>query len=118
METTVGLDTEHVLEQFRQGQLTEQTLRQALTPRAAAGLRQDLLYLQVSSSGLTASVLGLTLVRAGEIVDLPVEQWPYANVLAALRDGWRIVKFPDLGLLMVDARTLGLGCEFILEQWS
>ena len=118
METIVGNEIEQVVEQFRQGRLTEQGLREALEQRAAPGSRQDLLYLQVSSSALTSSVLGLSLVRAGEMVEVPVEEWPYGSVLAAIRDGWRVIKFPDLSLLIVDGRTLGLGCEFVLEKWS
>jgi len=119
MPPTVEPEIEQVLALFRQGQLTEPALRQALEQRRpAAGARQDLLYLQASSTALTSSLLGLTLVRAGELVEVPVEEWPYKSVLDALRAGWRIIKFPELALLIVDARTLGLGAEFILEQWN
>lgn len=118
MPPTVESDLEQVLALFRQGTLTEPALRQALEQRRPAAARQDLLYLQASSTALTASLLGLSLVRAGELVDVPVEDWPYKSVLDALRDGWRIIKFPELALLIVDARTLGLGAEFILEQWN
>ena len=118
MPPTVEPDLEQVLALFRQGQLTEPDLRRALEQRRPAAARQDLLYLQASSTALSSSLLGLSLVRAGERVDLPAEEWPYTSVLGALRDGWRIIKFPELALIMVDARTLGLGCEFVLEQWS
>ena len=56
-----------MVERFRQGQLTEQGLRQALERPAAK--RQDLLYLQATSTALTSSLLGMTLVRAGEVVE-------------------------------------------------
>ena len=35
-----------------------------------------------------------------------------------MADGWRIVKFPELAILLDDRRTYGLGCEFILEKWG
>jgi len=120
METTLDLDTEQVLAQFRQGQLTEAGLRQALDRPQPAAQRQDLLYLQATSTSLVASILGMTLVQAGQIAG-PVTggaEWPYANVLEAIRDGWRVIKFPELVLLLVEERTISLGCEFILEKWS
>ena len=70
----------------------------------------------MSSTALTSSVLGMTRVLGGEIVN--TRDWPYANVLEAIRDGWRVIKFPELALLMVDSQTVGLGCEFVLEKWS
>jgi hypothetical protein len=119
MDTT-GLEIEQVLEQFRQGQLTEQSLRQALEGRPAAHKRQDLLYLQASNSSLIGGVLGMTMVCDGQIVPhvTGAAEWPYANVLEAIRDGWRVIKFPELALLLIEDRTIGLGCEFILEKWS
>jgi hypothetical protein len=120
METDIGIDIDQVLEHFRQGQLTEQSLRQALERRGTPAKRQDLLYLQASSTSLVSSVLGMTLVRDGKIVPGATDaaEWPYSSVLEAIRDGWRVVKFPELALLLVEERTIGLGCEFILEKWS
>lgn len=124
MDVTIGTPIEHEIDQvvarFRQGQLTEEGLRQALERHQASGKRQDLLYLQARSTSLVSSVLGMTLVRDGEIVDGAVAsgEWPYSSVLEAIRDGWRVVKFPELALLLVEDRTIGLGCEFILEKWS
>lgn len=119
MQSTDQPDIEHILEQFRQGHLTEPALRQALERRSVPQ-RQDLLYLQASSTSLESSILGMTMVRAGEIVPVipAAPDWPYANVLEAIRDGWRVIKFPELALLMVEDRTISLGCEFILEKWS
>jgi hypothetical protein len=120
MQTTVGLDIEQVLERFRQGQLSESDLRQALEQLKPTAKRQDLLYLEASSTSLVSSLLGMTLVSGGEIVDGPsaAGPWPYASVLEAIRDGWRVIKFPELALLLVEDRTVGLGCEFILEKWG
>jgi hypothetical protein len=120
METTTEHEIDQVLEDFRQGQLTEQSLRQALEGRTTAAKRQDLLYLQASSTAVTSSVLGMALVRGGEMVEFAAgaAEWPYVSVLAAIRDGWRVIKFPELAVLLNEDQTTGLGCEFVLEKWS
>src|SRR5258708_32115097 len=110
MDTTPELEVDQILEQFRHGQLTDQTLRQALERRPVPK-HQDLLYLETSNSSLIGGVLGMTLVCDGQIV-APVTgaaTWPYANVLEAIRDGWRVIKFPELALLLNEERTIGLG---------
>ena len=63
-------------------------------------------------------LLCLAEVVNGEILDPPdnPEDWPYATVSDAIRDGWRVVKFPELALLLDEDKTYGLGCEFILEK--
>ena len=119
MDATIDGDIEQVIVRFRQGQLTEAGLRQALANRLAAPRRQDLLYIECSSTALTSSILGMNLVCSGEIVS-PANrgEWAYANVLDAIRDGWRIIKFPEMALMMVEDRNMGLGCEFVLEKWG
>ena len=42
--------------------------------------------------------------------------WPYKTVLDAVRDGWRIIKFPELALMLDEKRSYGLGCDFVLER--
>ncbi len=112
---------EQCIEALRRGELTEQNLRRlldALDNRPSP--RQDLLYLQTGSSSLGSPVLGMALVRDGAIVDPPDDpsDWPYQTPLEAVRDGWRVIQFPNLALMMDETRTYGLGCEFILEKWS
>lgn len=53
---------------------------------------------------------------AGTASELASDNLPYENVLEAVRDGWRIIKFPELALLVDERRTIGLGCEFVLER--
>lgn len=79
---------------------------------------QDLLYLQTNSTSLESGVLGMTLVENGHVTALPddPQAWPYQSVLEAIQDGWRVVQFPNLALLMDESKTYGLGCEFILER--
>ena len=62
----------------------------------------------------------MALVRDGEILEGPpnVEDWPYRSPLEAIRDGWRVIQFPNMALMLDESRTYGLGCEFILEKWE
>ena len=80
--------------------------------------KQDILYIQTRDTDLRSQILGMNLVINGDYLDLPSdpEEWPYLSVLEAINDGWRIVVFPDLALLMQDGLPKGLGCEFILEK--
>ena len=69
---------------------------------------------------MTSQVLGISLVQGGEVVILPREphEWPYQTVAEAIKVGWRVVKFPELALLLDESRNYALGCEFILERFS
>ena len=79
-----------------------------------------LLYLQTQGSSLAAAVHGMALVQDGEIREGPanVEEWPYRSPLEAIRDGWRVIQFPNMALMLDESHTYGLGCEFILERWG
>lgn len=79
---------------------------------------QRILYLQCRSSAIDGSVIGMAEVVNGEILDPPdnPEDWPYPTISDAIRDGWRIIKFPEMALLLAEDKTYGLGCEFILEK--
>ncbi len=106
---------------LRRGELTEQDLRQVIAAiDAAPSRRQDLLYLQTGGTSVASGVLGMALVQNGQMVELPDDpnDWPYKTPLEAIRDGWRVIQFPNLALMMDETRTYGLGCEFILERWS
>ena len=82
------------------------------------GQRQDVLYLWTLFSSVTSKVNGMALVEDGEVKACPEdpEDWPYQNVLEAMNDGWRIISFPNMALMMDDSKTYGLGNEFILEK--
>lgn len=109
------------IDELRVGQLTEKRLLEledALAPQPPR--RWDLLYLQAAKTSEVSDVVGMRLISNGEVVyPLPEpEDWPYKTVLEAINDGWRVVKFPELALLMDESRTYGLSCEFILERKS
>ncbi len=105
------------LEKFRRDELAEADLLQALTLSEKPG-PQQLLYLQVSNTGVGSQVIGISLVAEGKMQELPADPalWPYQTVLEAMADGWRVIKFPELALLLQEYQTVGMGCEFILEK--
>lgn len=80
---------------------------------------QDLLYLQAASTSPTSEVIGIALFVGGEETQVPScpDYWPYRTPLEAIKDGWRVVKFPELALILDEDRNYGLGCEFILERF-
>ena len=110
---------EQCLDKFRAGTLTEGDLQQALENIDAAAKPQRLLYLQAANTSVTSSVEGMSIVDGDGVHNGPDEpdDWPYQTVHEAMLDGWRIVKFPEMTLMLVgENETYGLGCEFILEK--
>ena len=118
--TTIREQIERCIEAFRRGRLTEDDLRGLLDSVGRHGKRrQDLLYLQTRSTSIDYPVLGMRILEDGVLSDGPrdPEEWPYKTVLEAVNDGWRIIKFPEMALLLDESRSYGLACEFILERW-
>ena len=120
-------DKQHIqgwLDKLRAGRLVEADLQQALdrlsdgTSDGAPPRHQRLLYLNTGSTGVDSQVLGMSLVENGQILEGPddVDEWPYNSVLEAMNDGWRVIKFPEMALMLQEDKTFGLGCEFILEK--
>ena len=111
---------ERCIAELRAGQLAETSLHGIITALdAQPAPRQELLYLQASTTSVTGDVVGMLLVQDGEVSEGPADpdEWPYPTVLAAMQDGWRVIQFPDLALSLDESRTYGLGYEFILEKW-
>ncbi len=112
------------LDKLRAGTLVEADFQQALDRLTDGGFegdppkRQRLLYLNTSNTGVDSQVLGMALVENGQILEGPddADEWPYNSVLDAMNDGWRVIKFPEMALLLQEDKTFGLGCEFILEK--
>ena len=112
------------LDKLRAGTLVEADLQQALdrlsggTSDGNSPKRQRLLYLNTGNTGVDSQVLGMSMVENGQILEGPddVDEWPYNSVLEAMIDGWRVIKFPEMALLLQEDKTFGLGCEFILEK--
>lgn len=123
---SIRKQVEHCIQQLRRGRLTEDDLQavlddaeQARDGMHAPAFRQDLLYLQTRSTAIDYPVLGMKILEDGVLSDGPrdPEEWPYKTVLDAVRDGWRIIKFPEMAVLLDESRSYGLACEFILERW-
>lgn len=110
------------LDKLRAGTLVEDDLQRALDRLngRSGEPRQKLLYLQAHKSGVDADVIGMSIVENGEIIEGPEdpEAWPYKTILEAMSDGWRVIKFPDMTLMLQDEETYGLGCDFVLEKWQ
>jgi hypothetical protein len=107
---------EECIAAFRRGDLKESDLL-SLVELAQRERRQDLLYLQAGSTSPASGILGMLLVANGEIVEPDPSEWQYRTVLDAIRDGWRVIQFPNQALMLDESRTYGLGCEFVLEKW-
>ncbi len=121
MRDEIKRQVEVCVGELRRGTLSEESLRRiAELADGLAGRRQDLLYLQAEQTSMTSRVIGMSIYIDGEFTDGPdaPDDWPYQTVGEALADGWRIVKFPEMAILLDDRRTYGLGCEFILEKWG
>ena len=120
MSNPIKQQVESCIEDLRRNALEEGSLRLIgeLADQLAQG-RQDLLYLQAAQTSVTSQVIGMSLYVDGEFSDGPddPDDWPYQTVSAAMADGWRIIKFPEMAILLDEKRTYGLGCEFILEKW-
>lgn len=123
---SIRKQVQHCIRQLRRGSLTEDDLQAILDdaeqPREdtpAPAPRQDLLYLQTRSTAIDYPVLGMKILEDGNLSDGPrdPEEWPYKTVLDAIQDGWRIIKFPEMAVLLDESRSYGLACEFILERW-
>lgn len=108
------------IERLKQGRLTEAQLcdlRSAITTGSTK--QQQLLYLQTATTAVTSEVIGMLMVKDGAVSDGPFDyaDWPYKTVLAAINDGWRIIRFP-VQLPVGHTQDTHITCEFILEKWE
>ncbi len=117
MGSKIGEQVERCVQELGAGTLTASSLRRIAEIDGDSTV-QDILYLQATTTSPTSEVVGMRIIENGEISDGPhdPDDWPYQTVLEAVRDGWRIIKFPELALMLDDSRTYGLGFEFILER--
>jgi hypothetical protein len=106
------------IEKLKAGELTESDLRGVTAVLDTE--RQLLLYLYSKSTNLRSAIGGWALYDATvpEEPILPSQDVPYASVLDAVRDGWRIVQFPRPELYnFSDVDNAYLAFEFILEKF-
>ena len=118
MGSTIKNQVETCIDELKRGTLTEKGLRRIAEIADEVRTMQDILYLHAAANSPISEVLAMRIVESGEISDGPENpaDWPYQTVLEAIRDGWSVVKFPELALMMDESRTYSLGFEFILER--
>ncbi len=106
--------------QLKRGELTEARLRELAEVSEADGdKRQSLLYLQTSTTWVEDKVIGMVIVENGAVSDGPDDpaKWPYKTVLEAIKDGWRVIRFP-VQMPVGSSYDSHVPCEFILEKWG
>jgi hypothetical protein len=115
----IKAQVDRCLEEFAQGVLTEDSLHGILEAIEKSPPRQQLLFLRVEGWTINSGVIGMLMLDNGEINEGPLhpEDWPYKNVIDAIQDGWRVIKFPELALWIDETRTYEVGGEFVLEKW-
>jgi hypothetical protein len=83
-------------------------------------VRQRLLYLHAANPSVYSPLLNATLIEPVEgqpaQVDPLATPLPYRSVHDAIRDGWRVVQFPDQRAPFDDREIDIVGYEFILEK--
>ena len=110
-----------LMAELERGELTSARLCQGITNLIGEtnGKSQDILYLQARNTSPESQVVGMMRIEGGKRVACPPDpdDWPYQTVLDAVKDGWRIISFPNMSMLAVDEKEVyGLGFEFILER--
>ena len=110
-----------LMAELQRGELTPAQLYQGIMDLIGQNSckPQDILYLQARNTSPESQVVGMMQIEGGKRVACPSdpEDWPYQAVLDAVKDGWRIISFPNMSLLAVDEKEVyGLGFEFILER--
>lgn len=121
----VTVQLERCLQRFHDGHLKAEDLERAMAAAAAAMAagelahgQQSLLYVQTTSTDPYSDIIGMSIYEQGadhQAVD-EAGDFLYASIRDAQADGWRIIKFPELALMMHDQLNYGLGYEFVLER--
>ena len=109
---------DNCIEKLNAGELTEVDLRGVTA--AVNSEKQLVLYLYSKSTNLRSPLGGWALydATAPDEPVLPSQDAPYASVLDAVNDGWRIVQFPRPELYnFTDVDNTYLTYEFILEKF-
>jgi hypothetical protein len=107
------------LDRFRAGALSEADFETALD-LVDRRRKQSILYIQAPTTYPHDMVIGMSIYEKDkdfEDVD-ETGKFLYQTIDEALEDGWRIIKFPEVALVLDDQNTCGLGYEFVLERWT
>lgn len=117
MNSTINEWLDNCIEKLNAGILTEDDLKDVMDVLNSE--QQLILYLYSKSTNLRSPLGAWALYdpTAPDDPILPSQEPPYASVLDAVRDGWRIVQFPRPELYSFsDVENAYLNFEFILEK--
>lgn len=109
----------HCLKQFHDGTLQAKDIERAISAAGTLQSRpQSLLYVQTVDSDPYSDILGMSIYEDGvdHEAENEVGDFLYPSIRHAQKDGWRIIKFPELAVMMQDQHNYGLGYEFVLER--
>ena len=122
----VTVQLERCLQRFHDGHLKAEDLERAMAAAAAAMAagelahgQQSLLYVQTTSTDPYSDILGMSIYEEGadhDAVDAQ-GQFLYGSIRDAQADGWCIIRFPEVSLMIHDQLNYGLGYEFVLERF-
>jgi hypothetical protein len=91
----------------------------AMIASTTSRLRQRLLVLYTQNNCPTSEVVAWSEYDGtGRDAFADLEERPYHDVVAAMRDGWRVIKFPDIKESTTDSAYVSgpLENEFVLER--
>ena len=101
------------------GGLTSTDLTELKRALQAAAPRQRLLYLHTREPSLYAEVIGMAEHEPhdeGRDRLRTRTSWPYNCVHDAVKDGWFVVRFPEIRVPYDDYEVDYLGFEFVLQK--
>ena len=117
MERELIIRLQSCRQKLKEGSLTDQDLERLQT--LVTSPKQMVLYLYSKSTNMRSGIASWALYDPMEPDEpkLASQDLPYASVIDAVKDGWRIVQFPITKLHhFSDADNDYLGYEFILEK--
>ena len=118
METELKIRLQSCRQKLKEGNLTDQDLEHL--QELVTSPKQMVLYLYSKSTNMRSGIASWALYDPMEPDEpkLASQDLPYASVIDAVKDGWRIVQFPITKLYhFSDADNDYLGYEFILEKF-
>lgn len=112
-----GSIEEQVVQDLKDGLLTEQKLREAFEKIRETQMKQKLLYLFTRTNEIHSQVISMAYYANGNMSDGSVnpDEWPYKTVAGAIDDGWSVIHFPRAESIP-DKTQRYIPYEFILEK--
>ena len=101
------------------GGLTTEDLAELRNALNTVESRQRLLYLHVREPSIYGEVIGIAEHEPHEDGRDRLQtraEWPYSCVHDAIRDGWFVVRFPEIRVPYDDFEVDYLGFEFVLQK--